>query len=251
MPFVERPDGVRIAYETHGSGPPLILLHGGGQSRKTWIDAGYVESLAARREVILMDARAHGESDGPLERSAYSLEAVTGDVLAVADACGAQRFDLVGYSYGGNVGRFVAAHSGRVDRFVLIGIGFGAGAEGPFRARIDEMLAPWAPVLRDPPEPEALSPELQTLWAQPSTQGRLAWFGALLEWPGLEPQDLACPTLWLVGSKNEVGALDNFHAHRPDFAKHGIQGVILDGLDHAAEMTATEMVLPLVDGFLT
>ena len=47
-----------------------------------------------------------------------------------------------------------------------------------------------------------------------------------------------------------IAQLDNFHAHRPNFTELGIQGVILDGLDHAAEMTATETVLPLVDEFL-
>jgi pimeloyl-ACP methyl ester carboxylesterase len=42
------PGGVRIAYETWGDGPPLMLLHGGGQSRQAWIEAGYVARLQGR-----------------------------------------------------------------------------------------------------------------------------------------------------------------------------------------------------------
>jgi hypothetical protein len=48
----------------------------------------------------------------------------------------------------------------------------------------------------------------------------------------------------------DVGALDNFHAHRPNLAGHGIGGIILDGLDRAAEMMATETVPPPAHGFL-
>src|SRR5579871_5477865 len=106
--FATSPDGVAIAYETLGSGPPLILLHGGGLSRRSWFDAGYPQRLAERFQVIAVDARGHGESGKPPERAAYSPERLTADVLAVADACDADRFDLVGYSFGGNTGRYVA-----------------------------------------------------------------------------------------------------------------------------------------------
>lgn len=250
MAFVQRPDGVRIAYETRGSGPPVILLHGGGQSRRTWVEAGYVEALARRFRVIAIDARGHGESDKPTERARYDIETVMGDVLAVADACAAPRFDLVGYSYGGNIGRFLASRTDRVTCFVLIGIGFGLGIPQERRAGVEATLAPWAAVVGPNPDPDALPPDRRAMWDHGAIRPMLAWFGALLDWPATEPAELRCPTLWLVGSQNEVGALDNFHAHRANFAEHDIQGVILDGLDHAAEMTATGTVLPLIDGFL-
>src|SRR6476659_1746734 len=146
MALVERPGGVRIAYETWGDGPPLMLLHGGGQSRQAWIEAGYVDRLKARFRVIAIDARGHGESDKPTRRADYAIETVMGDVLAVADACGAETFDLLGYSYGGNIGRYLASRTDRVARFVLLAIGFGPGAPDSLRRRVEATLAPWAPV---------------------------------------------------------------------------------------------------------
>jgi len=251
MPSVVRPDGVRIDYEAHGHGPPVILLHGGGQSRQTWLDGGYVAELAETRQVILLDFRGHGASDKPMARAAYALELQIGDVLAVADACGAARFDLVGYSFGGNVGRYIAARARRVDRFVLIGISFfGRGAEGSFRAMIDAMLAPWAPVLANPPDPDAVPPHLLAEWKTGTIQRRLAWFGALLDWPSLPAQPLGCPALWLVGSRNEVGALDNLAEHAGRLTELGVVAHVLAGLDHAGEMTASDVVLPCLREFL-
>src|SRR5262245_6718869 len=105
---IASPDGTRIAYDVTGSGPALILLHGGGQTRKAWHDAGYVSRLAKSFTVITIDIRGNGESDKPVTKSAYNVERLVEDVLAVADAAGAKRFALWGFSYGANVGRYVA-----------------------------------------------------------------------------------------------------------------------------------------------
>lgn len=249
--FAVGPDGVRIAYETWGSGPALILLHGGGQSRRNWIEAGYPARLADRFQVIAMDVRGNGESDKPGDRAAYGPEFLCGDVLAVADACGAERFDLVGYSFGGNTGRYIAAMSPRVARFVMIGVGFGPGSSGAFRERLETMLGPFEGILRGQADEAALSEAHLAQWRDPNMRPLIALFSALLDYPALEPQDLPCPTLWLVGGGNEVGALAEVERLRGSLAATKVELEIVGALNHAEELTAIDEMLPPIERFLS
>jgi pimeloyl-ACP methyl ester carboxylesterase len=248
--FVFSPDGVAIAYETFGDGPPLILLHGGGQSRRNWVEAGYPARLADRFQVIVMDLRGNGESGKPGEREAYAPDRLLADVLAVADACEAEHFDLVGYSFGGNTGRYFAKASPRIARFVMIGVGFGAGASGPFRERLERMLAPFEPLLRGQGDEVALEPAQQAQWRDPAMRPLIALFSALLDFPPLEPEDLPCPTLWLVGGGNEVGALAEVDRLRARLTATNVTLEMIGTLDHAQELTAIDQMLPPIERFL-
>lgn len=102
MAFITAADGTRIAYETTGSGrdgaTPVVLVHGITERAETW--APLIDPLAATRPVVTLDLRGHGES-GTAPR--YDLEAMAGDVIAVANALGLGRPHLVGHSLGGAV----------------------------------------------------------------------------------------------------------------------------------------------------
>src|SRR5690348_5974328 len=102
-------DGTRVAYDITGSGPLVMLLHGGGQTRQVWHELEYVARLADQFTVVTVDQRGNGDSDKPTGVDAYSVEHLTNDILAVADGAGASRFALWGYSYGANIGRYAAA----------------------------------------------------------------------------------------------------------------------------------------------
>ena len=54
-------NGVNIHYETHGSGPPLLLSHGFSATSAMW--RGQIEPLSRNHTLILWDMRGHGESD--------------------------------------------------------------------------------------------------------------------------------------------------------------------------------------------
>jgi pimeloyl-ACP methyl ester carboxylesterase len=252
--FAASPDGTRIAYEVFGCGPPVILLHGGGQTKAVWREAGYPERLGDRFRLIAMDVRGNGESDGPRDPAAYAPERMCADVLAVADACGAERFALVGYSMGGNIGRYLAHASRRVERFVMIGVGFGPGASGAFRDRLEAMLALFAPVLAAPGDETAvaaLPAAQQAQWRDQRMGPLISLFRALIDhYPPLEPEDLPCPTLWLIGGGNEVGALAELERLKDRLPATQVRAEMVGTLDHAQELTAAEEIAPRLAAFL-
>jgi non-heme chloroperoxidase len=120
MPVAQSDDGARISYETSGNGSlPLVLLHGWGGSASYWREMVSHLDLAGLR-VIVPSYRGHGDSDKAA--TGYTLDQLAKDVLAVADAAGAQRFVLVGFSMSGKFAQYIAAvHPQRVLGLVLIG----------------------------------------------------------------------------------------------------------------------------------
>lgn len=105
----------QIAYAVDGNGPPLVLLHSLGTCMQLW-DA-VVPHLTEHHRVVRVDARGHGQSSCV---GAYDVEAVAGDVLAVADHLGLERFGLVGISMSGlSACRIAARAPQRVSALVL------------------------------------------------------------------------------------------------------------------------------------
>lgn len=119
MPVAQADDGVRIVYETRGNGKlKIILLHGWGGSASYWRDLISQLNLEGL-QVIAPSYRGHGDSDKP--SAGYTLEQFANDVLAVADAEGARRFVLVGFSMSGKFAQYIAVvHPERVLGLVLI-----------------------------------------------------------------------------------------------------------------------------------
>ena len=118
-------DGVALEVTDTGSGPALLLVHGFGGAKEDFAD--HIDALAARHRVVTLDLRGHGESDGPSDIAAYSLDRMAADVLGVADALGIDTFRLLGHSMGGMVARrVVLAHPARVAALVLMDTSPGA-----------------------------------------------------------------------------------------------------------------------------
>lgn len=247
--FAHSKDGVRIAYDISGSGPGLILLHGGGQTRHAWHDAGYIARLQDRFTVVALDFRGNGESDKPADQRSYSINGLVDDVLGVADAVGLARFALWGFSYGGNVGRYIASRSERVERFANIGVGFGLGASGRFRDYVTSLCSKWTPAIEADRagalDVGALPEQDRAMWLSGRVPLVIAQLGAMLDWPAVEPSDLRCPTLWLVGSKNEDGM-----ASVQEYAERlvGTNVIVrtIAGLTHVEELTKIDEVLPVL-----
>ena len=107
---------MRIAWERHGSGPPLLLIHGLGYARWGWEPV--LPGLAERFSVVSFDNRGIGESDAP--PGPYTAAQMAADAVQVLDEAGVERAHVVGTSLGGMVAQEVAlGHPDRVGRLVL------------------------------------------------------------------------------------------------------------------------------------
>jgi pimeloyl-ACP methyl ester carboxylesterase len=106
-------------------GRPLLLVHGYTGSRGDFAD--FVGLLAGRGwHVVAPDLRGHGQSTKPDQEAAYSLATFGGDVLALADALGWDRFVLLGHSMGGMIAQVVVTGAPeRVVALVLMDTGHG------------------------------------------------------------------------------------------------------------------------------
>jgi pimeloyl-ACP methyl ester carboxylesterase len=109
-------NGINLYYETHGSGRPLILLHGGLGSGEMF--GPIIPTLAADHQVIAPDLQGHGRTadiDRPIEP-----RLMADDIAALIDHLGLEKPDLVGYSLGGGVAFFTASkYPDKVGRLVM------------------------------------------------------------------------------------------------------------------------------------
>src|SRR5271163_1810420 len=103
--YVEH-DGARIWYATYGSGPPVILLHGGLGHSGNW-SYQVPDLLTAGHRVVLIDSRGHGRSTR--DERPYTYELMASDVLAVMDALLLEQAALVGWSDGACTALILAA----------------------------------------------------------------------------------------------------------------------------------------------
>jgi pimeloyl-ACP methyl ester carboxylesterase len=131
-------DGVRIAYELIGEGPPLLLFHGSLTSAALWRALGYVDALRAEYRLILVDARGHGHSDKPATMDSYAMERLVGDVIAVLDDCELARAAYLGYSLGGRVGFGLAIRAPERVRALVVG----GASHRPQKGALDRIIYP-------------------------------------------------------------------------------------------------------------
>lgn len=217
MPFVDS-RGRGIYYERHGSGPAVLFCHGAGSNAATWWQQ--LPAFAGRYTCLTMDIRCFGRSVAPLQE--FSLEHFVDDVLAVLDREQVRRVALVGQSLGGFIGLKTAlAHPQRVAAFVAcdssLAIDHPAMLENIRRRQIthravtveERSLGAW--FLRHHPDKAALYAQINHFNPSAYALGGEAWGAALaaILQPGrLIPMaslaDLACPTLFLVGSEDPI-----------------------------------------------
>jgi pimeloyl-ACP methyl ester carboxylesterase/DNA-binding winged helix-turn-helix (wHTH) protein len=138
-------EGVRLAYATAGSGPPLIKaanwLNHLEYDWESPVWQHVVHGLAQRRTLIRYDARGNGMSDWDVQT--VSLEAWVSDLETVVDAVGVERFPLLGASQGCAVSiAYAVRHPERVSHLILYGgFALGEARRSPERKQLHAAMA--------------------------------------------------------------------------------------------------------------
>ena len=244
-----------------GQGRPLILLHGWTCDRSWWTEPGHVDDLKRDHQVINIDLRGFGASDKPHDPSAYRVELLTSDVLAVADAEGIERFAFWGHSYGGWLAWMTADSA--PDRVAALISGGAWDPRPPTYEEWKEEDEGWNEAVRRGGMQgllDAIEEELgerfsseYPAWAQDvilradpeSALASQAW--ELSDQVGItDLEAFPVPTLLIVGERED-----------PDDQAAVVAGMIpkgerlrLPGLGHAGAAMASELTLPVARAFL-
>ena len=243
-------DGARIEFEVTGDGPPLVLLHGFFGDRSTWHAAGYVNALAARFRLVLIDLVGHGgsgtSSSDPVR---YRMDAHARDVVAVLDSLGIERAAVWGASMGGRAGFHLLARC--PDRLTALVAGGAhacavetdlAEAQREGAVLREQGAAPFADAMEPLPgwmrqvmlraDGHALACQLLADAAQVS--------------PLPELDLVTTPVLLLAGDQDPRLHLIRRTADR----LRGAQLAVLPGCGHFDTFTRTDLTIPLAREFL-
>ena len=222
-------DDIALAADAWGdaSQPPVLLLHGGGQTRHAW--GGTARALAEEGwHALAVDLRGHGESDWDPEGD-YSVDAFVGDVRALVEALPSPPI-LVGASLGGIASLLAEGESERslCRGLVLVDIAARIERDGAVRiiafmqarpdgfASLEEAADLVAGYLPHRDRPRDLSGLAKNLRRQPDGRWRWHWDPAFLEpghgpRPGEDPERLAAaahrlrvPTLLVRGRLSDL-----------------------------------------------
>ena len=122
-------NGLKMYYEVHGSGEPVVLLHGAFMTiTNNW--GGWIEELSKTRKVIAIEMQGHGRTADVARDITYAN--LADDVAGLLDYLKIPRADLIGYSMGGTVAMECAIrHPDKVRKAVIISSTFRTDGMAP------------------------------------------------------------------------------------------------------------------------
>lgn len=230
---------LRVSYSRFGSGPPLILLHGGWLTGDlNWV--GYYRDLAKHFTVIVPDCRGHGDTNNP-EGGFTSYGRMAWEIIEFIEALKLDEKPVVmGFSSGAIISLHMSVFEPKLmARQVLLSIHPYVGKSEKYDRGMEEIFVTsshrrppkkWHYILRHPLYALALrDAHKQTPWFELLCQSWAMWIKPL----ELEQSDydkIICPTLLMTGSRDEFGTIEE--AQGITSLIKSAKFVALDGEDH-------------------
>ena len=247
-------NGLNVYYELHGSGRPLLVLHGAFMTIA--LMGELIPRLSRTRQVIAVEFQGHGHT-GDCDRP-LSYEQLADDAAALLRHLGASPADVYGYSLGGGVALQLALrHPGSVRKLVTVSASTSSAGAYPevwsAIAQIKPELfdgTPWRQAYdRVAPDPAAfprLVAKLKQLDLTP------------FEWPADAVEAIAAPTLIVIGDSDgtrpehavELFRLRGGGVFGDIVGMPSAQLAILPGTSHVGMLERADWLVPMVAAFL-
>jgi len=223
-----RVHGHRIYYAVHGSGPTLVLLHGGGDSAEHSFEQ-QIDLFALRHRIIAVDQVGHGHTPdipGPL-----SYSGMMQDTAELLQQLKVRNVDVMGFSDGGILALMLAArHPDLVRRLVISGVNI--APEGLTDEQREGLRAVRSPT------PGNIDEKLAQLWLTSPTREEL------------NPDLLATihkPVLVISGDRDAIRLEHTLEIYR---ALPDAELCVLPGTDHATFSGRPQWLNPIIDSYL-
>ena len=180
---------IKHAYIEKGSGAPLILLHGNGESKEYF--EYQIPVFSKDYRVIALDTRGHGET--PKGTKPFKLWQFAEDLKDFMEEKGIEKANILGFSDGGNIAvLFALKYPEKVDRLILNGANiFPEGLAEPLFSQIKAAYERNKAALPEPPE----------------KQDRFDLLALMVEEPKIDPkelEDLTMPVLVIAGTEDMI-----------------------------------------------
>lgn len=248
-------NGIKVYYEVHGEGRPIVLLHGAYMTiNSNW--GQLIPELSKTRKVIAIELQGHGHT--PYSDRKLSRATLASDVEGVLDHLKIDSADIAGYSFGGSVAyQFAIQSPKRVQKLVIISAAYKSSGWMP---QVNEVFKKMKPELFDntPMKAayEAVAPD-KTKWTKFLEQ----MIASAREGYDLGDDNIAkisSPVLIISGDNDGMDKIELIKTYQllggaviGDFgAMPQSQLAIVPSQSHVSLMKQTQIILGYLDSFL-
>ncbi len=194
-------NGLRMYYEIHGTGRPLVLLHGGGSTIDTTFGK-VIEPLAKTRQVIGIEQQGHGRTadiDRPL-----TFDQMADDTAALLKQLNIEKADFFGFSNGGDIAMQVAIRHPELVRKLVVASAF---------FKNDGLYPEFKESFKKPATPDDMPASLRDAYLKVAPQPQnlptlitksVKMMSGFKDWPAKDIQSINSPTLVMLGDADII-----------------------------------------------